>query len=212
MSKLFHIFSLCFLPALFAAIAAGHFDSTLLAVSSSFTDVEQPQFVVKVHVHDGSGTGSLVRSDLVLTCHHVIRDSRPGDRIYVEFKNGLERDATVVKVNKDTDLALLRIEPVLLSCAKPANKAAVKNQEVVIGGFPQGNEYAEVRGRVVDFHSYERNGPQVLFSVSNRVASGVSGGPVLNVSGDVVGVLFGSLRFAHCTGLDAIKDFLSDVK
>ena len=88
----------------------------------------------------------------------------------------------------------------------------IKNQDVVICGFPKGNDYDEVRGRVVAFRSPTMDGEDTLFIVSNRAVSGMSGGPVLNMGGEVVGVLFGSLRFANCTGLDAIKAFLDGVQ
>jgi len=182
-----------------------------------FTSIEQPAFVVRVGVDGGMrggehGSGCLVRSDMVLTCHHVIRDARATDKIIVEFKDGLRRPATVVKTDKLQDLALLRIEPVIIPAARPAKRAVIKNQDVTICGFPNNNEYDEVRGRVVDFRSPTRDGDDTLFVVSNRADSGMSGGPVLNMGGEVVGVLFGSLRFANCTGLEAIKTFLEGVE
>jgi S1-C subfamily serine protease len=176
----------------------------------------QPAFVVKVHVERDSGgelgSGCLIRSDLVLTCHHVIRDARPGDRITVRFKSGDVSAALVDRVDKTQDLALLRISPVIIPAARPARRGVIKDQDVVICGFPGGSDYQEIRGRVVGFRSPTRGGNDTLFLVSERAESGVSGGPVLNMGGEVVGVLFGSLRFANCTGLEAIKEFLKDVK
>jgi hypothetical protein len=94
----------------------------------------------------------------------------------------------------------------------PAKRSVIKDQDVVICGFPKAGDYDEVRGRVVGFASPTRNSEDTLFTVSERAESGMSGGPVFNMNGDLVGVLFGSLRYANCTGLDAIKAFLRSVK
>lgn len=189
--------------------------STRLA--KTFLGDTQPSSVVRVTVDHGmeadKGSGCLIRADLILTCHHVIRDFKPGSKVTVEFKDGLVREATIDKVNKTIDLALLRIEPVIIPAASPARRAAIKRQEVVISGFPGGGGYSEVRGRVVGFRSSSPRQPEPeFFVVNNRAKSGMSGGPVFNMGGEVVGVLFGSVQFANCTGLDAIKSFLSDVK
>lgn len=204
----------------FAALIVGTFTMPDALLSKTFLGDSQPVYVVNVIVQHNNrnqetehSSGTLIRSDLVLTCHHAIRDTRPGDRVFVRFKHGMEKDAVVIKTDKDLDLAILRIEPVITAAARPARKVAIKNQDVVIGGFPSAGEYREVRGTVIGFRDATKNSPgKEFFLVNQRAASGMSGGPVLNVSGEVVGVLFGSLRYANCTGLAAIKTFLADVK
>ncbi len=207
----------------FVTFVVGTFTISTALKSKIFLGDSQPAYVVNVTVayntldqEQDQGTGTLIRSDLVLTCHHVVRDARPGDRVFVTFKHGMEREALVIKTDKDLDLAVLRIDPVITAAARASRKAAIKNQEVVIGGFPTVDKYQEIRGRVAGFRDATRNSPgKELFIVSQRSAGmsgGMSGGPVFNMGGEVVGVLFGNLRYAHCTGLEAIKTFMKGVK
>jgi len=206
MNKLVQVIGLVYMAFLVAYIASGYSQKEH-AFQADAANIEQPTCVVKVAVtkdRSGSaGSGVLIRSDLVLTCHHTIRETRPGDSIQVEFRDGLKRTATIARVDKDNDLAVLRIIPVLTPAAKAASRPVIKNQDVVICGFPGGREYDEVRGRVADFR-------KDTFSI-NQPAVGMSGGPVFNMGGEVVGVMFGNLVNAHCVGLEVIRDFLKEL-
>lgn len=185
-------------------------------LGKSFLYESQPVNVVKVAVHHGNssdvGSGCLIRGDLILTCWHVVRDFRAGDKVSVEFETGLVRLGTIEKTDKRWDLAVIKIDTVLYPVVRPAAKGVQKGQTVNICGFPHGNEYDEVRGRVHNFRSPDRQSPQHLFTVNKKAISGMSGGPVFNDGGELVGVLFGSQQYANCTGLQAIKHFLRDVK
>lgn len=184
-------------------------------LSRTFSTPEQRQSVVRVDAEHTNGNGDkgsgvLIRSDLVLTAHHVIRDAKSDTKVIVTFKGGLKREAEILKTSKKWDLALLQFDSVLYTPARPAKHAAIKQQVVTVCGFPGGNDYEEVIGRVVGFRSPDRTSEPNLFVVNNRCESGMSGGPVFNDGGDVVGTLFGTLRFANCTGLDAIKEFIHE--
>lgn len=169
---------------------------------------KQPQCVVRVKAERSNesdlGTGVLISSDLVLTAHHVVRQ---GGKVTVEFKSGLTREAKVVKTSNLWDLALLQFDSVLYIPVQLADKAAVKQDVITIGGFPGSKEYTERSGRVVGFRSPDRNSDDFIFVVGNRCESGMSGGPAFK-DGKLVGILFGTLRFANCTGLEAIKEFI----
>ena len=177
-----------------------------------WTETEQPLSVVKVVVNGqqftDSGSGCLIRGDMVLTNHHVIRDFRPGDKLTVEFRDGLVREGYIVQSCPTWDLAAIRIDPVLFPVARPAAKPVIKGQTVNICGFPHGVDFHQVRGKVSGFRSPKRNGPDYIFVVNQRVIEGMSGGPVFNDGGEVVGILWGNRLFAHCTGLEAIRNFL----
>lgn len=193
-------------------------------LGKAFSSAEQPQSVVRVHAEHNDaqgntehGSGVLIRADLVLTAHHVVRDILgrdgavvPGAKVKIEFVDGLTREASVVKFSKEWDLALLQFDSVFFIPAKPANKPAIKEQTVTICGFPGNKEYTERVGRIVGFRSPTRTSEPYLFVVNNRCESGMSGGPVFNESGEVVGTLFGTLRFANCTGLEAIQEFINE--
>jgi len=184
-------------------------------LSRAFITPEQRQSVVRVDVdhtngNTDKGSGVLIRADLVLTADHVVRDAKSGSKVIITFKGGLRREAEILKTSKLWDLALLQFDSVLYTPAKPAKMTAIKQQVVTICGFPHGGDYVEAIGRVVGFRSPDRTSKPNLFVVNQACESGMSGGPVFNDSGDVVGTLFGSLRFANCTGLDVIKEFIHE--
>lgn len=199
------------------AIAAVWMTDTDQLLGKSFLYESQPINVVRVddeHVRNNQtdkGSGCLIRGDLVLSAYHVVRDHRAGDKVKIRFSTDLVREGTIIKVDPKWDLSLIRIKPVLYPVVRPAGKSVMKGQTVNICGFPHGNEYAERRARVQGFRSPGPRDPQHMFTVRVRSESGMSGGPVFNDGGELVGVLFGTGTYSNCTGLQAIARFLKGV-
>lgn len=132
-----------------------------------------------------------------VTAGHTFWSDRPGvlqtkvrsahvaiDRQWVE--------ATVEGFDSPTsgsDLGLLSVQsPSPLRALPIAAVVPQVGAQVVIGGFPSGSPYAEVRGRVVS--ATPRDGKSD-FAVSTAVVRGVSGGPVL-VEGKIAGIVSAS--------------------
>jgi S1-C subfamily serine protease len=175
--------------------------------------VEKVPFAVKVTVDKlgARGSGTLIRGDMVLTSHSIVAKRKNAETITVTFQDGFQRAASIVKTDPILGLALLRIKPVLYPSANPALLGTVKRDTVTIYGFSAGEISAQVIGRVVAFRAIRRNGPREMFLVNNKSLPGMVGGPVLNSSGDMVGILYGSWVYSNCTSLDTIKKFLEDV-
>lgn len=173
--------------------------------------VERVPFAVKVSVDKllARCSGTLIRGDLVLTSYNVIRDRKNGEAITVKFHDGFEREASLVKSDKVLGLVLLRIKPVLYPSAAPALLRATKKDSVTIYGFSVGEISAQVIGEVVAYRAIRRGSPRDTFLVNNKCLPGMVGGPVLNSSGDLVGILYGSWVYSNCTDLLVIKKFLS---
>ncbi len=190
--------------------------SEINLLSLVWTETEQPLSVVKIIVESRNtmdfGSGCLIRGDMILTADHVVRDYLPGDKLSIEFRDGLIREGYIIKTDSIWDLAAIGIKPVLYPVARPAVKPVIKGQTVKICGFPHGADFHQVRGKVSGFRSPKRNGPDYIFVANQRVIEGMSGGPVFNDGGEVVGILWGNRRFAHCTGLEAIRNFLEELQ
>jgi len=138
-----------------------------------------------------------VGDGLVLTAYHVVSgklsDSKkinlgfkPGDELAVRvYVNGCK--ATVIKVDKDADLALLEI------CRSQRAKAPIfqvtpdKDEQLVLIARPHGNKMVS---RGVFQGSYTLRG-QEYWSAKLASRDGYSGSPVYNHKAEIVGVFTG---------------------
>lgn len=139
------------------------------------------------------GTGTLVAVSsyhgLVITNWHVIRDAKGA--ILVQFADGFASPATVLKVDRDWDLAALaiwrpRAKPVPIAVDPPR-----PGEILMIAGYGQG-DYRISYGPCTQYLSPSPNLPAELVELRATARQGDSGGPILNSRGELVGVLFGS--------------------
>lgn len=139
------------------------------------------------------GSGTLVevrdRRGLIITNWHVIRDAK--GPIVATFPDGFRSAATVLKVDKDWDLAALLIwrpnaTPISISTIAPR-----PGDSLTIAGYGSGN-YRAVSGRCTQYVAPGRNMPYEMVEVSAEARQGDSGGPILNDRGELAGVLFGA--------------------
>lgn len=148
--------------------------------------IQMRNSVVEIETGDALGTGVVLNDHTVLTANHVIE--RANFITVTFFGSTFALKATVVKTDKDKDLALLTI-PV----PKGIPKATVECQEVVYGeplvmiGFPLGMPWVLSRGFVASqYLGGAKDGGQTLMDM--RTNHGNSGGPVFNSKGQVVGI------------------------
>lgn len=141
------------------------------------------------------GTGFLLGGGYVLTCEHVVRD---GSRIAVHWE-GRVYEAEVVASSGAHDLALLKGEA-LGAEGLPWNrwKALGPGDIVVAVGYPAGSaQPVTVVGEVLwagtDVLNSKARSLENLLQVHGAYQGGMSGAPVLNVWGEVVGVVSGSV-------------------
>jgi hypothetical protein len=146
---------------------------------------------------NGYATGFLVGDGLVLTAYHVVSGNlsdskkinlgfKPGDELAVRvYVNGCK--ATVIKVDKDADLALLEI------CRSQRGKAPIfqvtldKDEQLLLIARPHGNKMVS---RGVFQGSYTLRG-QEYWSAKLVSRDGYSGSPVYNHKAEIVGVFTG---------------------
>ncbi|QQE77186.1 trypsin-like peptidase domain-containing protein [Alicyclobacillus sp. SO9] len=150
---------------------------------------------------DSNGTGWVTKGGYIITCYHVLSDKHYTITIY-PYLNGHNLSdkvwyrAKVVKANERTDLALLKVigQPstpfATLSTASGVN--APGSHRLVLG-FPRSNSLYSLMTRtgLPHFVSMEPR-PPLVYAMNNMdpsQAAGLSGAPVLNHSGRVVGIV-----------------------
>ena len=135
------------------------------------------------------GSGFIIdKEGYIVTNNHVIEDA---DDIKVKLANGDEFDATVVGRDPKTDLALIKIKK--SSDLKPIPWGKSEDMQVgdwvVAIGSPFGLEQTVTAGIVSAKGRTIGSGPYDDFIQTDAsINQGNSGGPLLNLNGEVIGI------------------------
>ncbi len=153
-----------------------------------------------------SGTGFVVAPDRVLTNHHVIDGCA---RILARTSDGRWLAATVQgQADARLDLALLAVPgnpgPTLAFRGTPAVR---RGEGVVAYGFPLSGLLSSdpklTRGEINAFGGIGND--QTRFQISAEVQPGNSGGPLLDMQGNVVGVVVAKLDSRRVQNVDNVN-------
>ena len=136
------------------------------------------------------GSGFVISGDgFVLTNFHVIDGA---DKVTVTLSDRREFEAEVVGSDEQYDVAVLKIKADGLRWLRPGNSHSVEaGQWVVAIGSPFGLDHSVTAGIVSAVgRSNPYSGQQYVPFIQTDVAinRGNSGGPLLNTSGEVVGI------------------------
>jgi len=135
----------------------------------------------------------------LLTNFHVIESvwNSGARKVFLE-RGEDEVSATIVKVSKGKDLALLRANRKITGL--DIAPATVKpGQQVVVVGAPLGLEDSVTTGVVSAYRPNDADGPTIQFSAP--INPGNSGGPVVNGADEVIGLATAKARDAEGIGL-----------
>jgi S1-C subfamily serine protease len=146
-------------------------------------------------IESGVGTGVVIKDDgTILTNFHVIAGAK---KLRVTFFDGTEAEATVIGAQPEKDLAVLKpqkipddLEPAVLG----SSQQLASGDGVVAVGFPYGIGPSVSAGVVSGLNRQFKtpDGKQVLTGLIQFDAAanpGNSGGPLVNMSGEVVGIV-----------------------
>jgi S1-C subfamily serine protease len=141
------------------------------------------------------GSGFPVASDLVVTNAHVVAGSR---RHEVITNQGRRTSASVVYIDPRRDLALLFAPQLPVGPLRLAGAAADQGQKAMVIGYPSGGPQQVLGARIVlrtqpeapDIYAKPQNSRRDIYVLQSRVRKGVSGGPVVDMRGRPLGVVF----------------------
>lgn len=159
--------------------------------------------IEKIENSINTGTGFYINSNgFITTNYHVIKN-----KSYISAKdfNGNFYKATIVNIDHNNDLAILKINVKSNPVAIINSNLIQKGQRVLAIGYPQisiqGNE-SKVTDGIVNSQSGPNNNKN-WFQISAPIQGGNSGGPLVNQKGYLIGVIVASLdekRFFSATG------------
>lgn len=163
--------------------------------------------VVQITTDDGSGSGFLITPfGHIATNYHVIRNSR---YIAVQFHDGRKVKAEVIATNDKNDLALIKVNSSLVEQIRPL-KLLPEGQDstlkvgipVVALGSPLNQKFLMTQGILSKVDDETLLGDFLL-------QAGNSGGPLLNIQGEVVGVnTFGESNISGAVRIGPLRDIL----
>lgn len=165
--------------------------------------VPAAEATVLVSTAMGHGSGVHIGEGRILTAAHVVGDMA---EVNVQTSNGWSRDATVLWVDKLRDLALLKIptsnvvSTAELNCTDP-----LVGDRVEAIGNPGVLRWMHSFGRISSL--FEKRGPwDAAYIVDITVAPGMSGGPLFDHQGRVIGIVVG-LAVANLGGYPSAIGF-----
>ena len=155
------------------------------------------QSVVQIVTNLGTGTGFVVdQLGYILTNAHVVKDER---QLTVIFDDGRETQGTVVGLDPARDIALLKVTTARHLLRPLYFADSIREGDPVVAlGFPFSAQIGEnmtmTAGLVSSFRYYE--GVDYI-QTDAALNPGNSGGPLLNMDGEVVGMNTSGLRDAE---------------
>jgi hypothetical protein len=174
---------------------------------SALYDLLNPS-IVKIFADGGHGSGFLVSTDgLIATNHHVVRNSR---HLSVQFADGRKVAAAVVTLDPQFDLAILKINRDVVSSLRPLYLLPQERDlEVRAGipvlafGSPLSQTFMMTQGIIAKVEESVVLGDFLI-------QGGNSGGPLVTLEGNVVGVnTFAERSISGAVRVTALRSVLA---
>jgi S1-C subfamily serine protease len=149
------------------------------------------------------GSGFVLSPDRVMTNAHVVAGA---NNVTVEA-SGSPYDATVVEYNPTEDVAILAVPNLPPGPLAFANTPVTSGTEAIVMGYPGGGGFVATPARVREL--IELSGPDIyrnatvnreVYTIRASVEQGNSGGPLIDLNGQVLGVVFGAAVDDNDTG------------
>ena len=194
-----------------------NFNGTFTKVIEELVQQVLPSLVVVRGHRFGAGSGIVWDPNgLILTNNHVVGRRTP----IVLLQDDREYESRLLARDPDVDLALLSIQATNLTPLKPASASPRVGEMVFAFGHPWGQRNTVTRGIVSALASAQnRSGDKVPIVRSDApLAPGNSGGPLVNASGEVIGInamIIGgdqSVSIAASVARDFVKKALANQK
>jgi serine protease Do len=154
-------------------------------------------------VEQGSGSGVIFHEDgYIATNHHVVEEAR---EIVVTMQNGMSYPGRIVGLDAMSDLAVIKIDgdgPFPVAIFGDSDEVRVGETAIAIGN-PLGFEHTVTVGVISAIDRSLQIGERSLVFLQTDAAinSGNSGGPLVNIRGEVVGINTAKIPGAGIEGL-----------
>lgn len=155
------------------------------------TEVMMTANRMQQYIKKGAGSGVIISQDgFIVTNHHVIEGA---NKIIVKLKSGESRDAKLIGTDAKTDLAVIKIDMKGLTPAVFADSSKIQVGETAIAiGNPLGQLGGTVTAGIISALDREiiiDNETMTLLQTDASVNPGNSGGALVNIYGELIGIV-----------------------
>jgi 2-alkenal reductase len=135
----------------------------------------------------GSGSGVVISEDgYIITNHHVVEGA---NNLAVVFADSTRQDATLIGSDPLSDIAIIQVNGGVPAVAAVGDAEALMPGEMVMAiGSPLGNFRNTVTAGVVSALNRSVANLEGLIQTDASINRGNSGGPLINLRGEVVGI------------------------
>ncbi len=149
------------------------------------------------------GTGFVIAPTRVMTNAHVVAGS---DSVVVET-GGKSYDASVISFDPKEDISILAVPDLPAQPLSFADSPAKPDTNAIVLGYPGGGVFEATPARIREIINLD--GPDIyrnatvtreVYTIRGTVLQGNSGGPMIDVDGKVLGVVFGAAVDDNDTG------------
>lgn len=164
----------------------------------------------KVHLSESSGyiidpKGIVVTNYHVMATYAFMKDGNKPKGFFVRLSNGKTYNVrSIVASSKIDDLAILQLDinGEKLPAALPLAQSAQVGDQVYVLGHPKGMHYFFSQGYVNNKYMEQTGDPnnrayREMMAISADYATGSSGGPVMDIYGNIVGTVSNTNMLLH---------------
>ena len=151
------------------------------------------------------GSGFAYAPHRVVTNAHVVAGT---DEVHVQV-NGNLLPATVILFDSRRDVAVLDVPDLTAPALSFASGVATTGESAAVLGYPENGPYTARSARVRSENTIEGNDiygshqvTRTIYSIRAVVRSGNSGGPLIDSSGAVLGIVFATALASSETGIE----------
>ena len=163
------------------------------AYAINFTPEETYNSVVVVYTDTGVGSGFSIKENIIITNAHVVGYNK---KVTVNLYDGTSIKGTVIKTDAEKDLALIEVDKTITPLSIISDNLSI-GQEVYAIGAPKDMPYTMTKGIISALD--RKLGQNTYIQIDASVNSGNSGGPLVNESGGVIGII--TLKASDAEGI-----------
>ena len=159
----------------------------------NFAPEETYNSVVVVYTDTGVGSGFSVKENIIITNAHVVGYNK---KVTVNLYDGTAIKGEVIKTDISKDLALIKVDKTIAPLKMISENLSI-GQEVYAIGTPKDMPYTMTKGIISALK--RKIGKNSYIQIDASVNSGNSGGPLVDDTGNVIGII--TLKASDAEGI-----------